>query len=90
MDNMSSKEYNPKLTPQEVQVTISQLGIKKANTKIWQLFLLGILAGLYISIGGHAFLVALEQGMGKIFAGAVFSVGLVLVVITGDELFTGI
>ena len=89
MNNMSSKEYDPKLTPQEVQVTISQLGIKKANTKIWQLFLLGILAGLYISIGGHAFLVALEQGMGKIIGGAVFSVGLVLVVIAGAELFTG-
>ena len=89
MNNMSSKEYNPQLTPQEVQVTISQLGIKKANTKIWQLFFLGILAGLYISIGGHAFLVALEQGMGKILAGAVFSVGLVLVVIAGAELFTG-
>jgi formate/nitrite transporter len=34
-------------------------------------------------------LVALEQGMGKIVAGAVFSVGLVLVVIAGAELFTG-
>ncbi|MBU0478993.1 formate/nitrite transporter family protein [bacterium] len=83
------KGYDPKLSPKELQTQISYLGIKKANTKIWQLFLLGILAGLYISIGGHAFLVALEQGMGKIIAGAVFSVGLVLVVIAGAELFTG-
>ena len=89
MNNAPPKEYNPKLSPQEVQSKISSLGIKKANTKIWQLFLLGILAGLYISIGGHAFLVALEQGMGKIIAGAVFSIGLVLVVIAGAELFTG-
>jgi formate/nitrite transporter len=65
------------------------LGIKKANTKIWQLFVLGILAGLYISIGGHLFLVAIEQGMSKIVGGAVFSVGLFLVVIAGAELFTG-
>jgi len=65
------------------------LGIKKANTKAWQLLLLGILAGLYIGLGGHVFLVALEQGMGKILGGAVFSVGLILVVIAGAELFTG-
>jgi formate/nitrite transporter len=81
--------YDPKLTPKEVQAAISHLGIKKANTRGWQLFLLGMLAGLYISIGGHCFLVALEQGMGKIVGGAVFSVGLVLVVIAGAELFTG-
>ena len=89
LNDVLPKGYDPKLSPQELQSKISYLGIKKANTKIWQLFLLGILAGLYISVGGHAFLVALEQGMGKIIGGAVFSVGLVLVVIAGAELFTG-
>jgi len=34
-------------------------------------------------------MVALQQGMGKVVAGAVFSVGLVLVVVAGAELFTG-
>jgi len=48
-----------------------------------------VLAGLYISFGGHLFLVALSEGMGKVMGGAVFSVGLVLVVIAGAELFTG-
>jgi len=81
--------YDPKLSPEETHHTISALGIKKANTKIWQLFFLGILAGLYIALGAQVFLVALQQGMGKVVGGAVFSVGLVLVVVAGAELFTG-
>ncbi len=81
--------YDPALSTQELTKKISALGIKKANTKVWQLLILGILAGLYIGFGGHVFLVALEQGMGKVVGGAVFSVGLVLVVIAGAELFTG-
>ena len=87
MSEMNS--YDPKLSYSELGKTISKLGIKKANSKPWQLFLLGILAGLYISIGGHLYLVAVAGGMGKIVGGAVFSVGLILVVIAGAELFTG-
>lgn len=87
-ENISSK-YDPKLTHKEVGATISYLGIKKANTKVWQLFFLGLLAGIYISFGSHLFIVAMEQGMGRIIAGACFSVGLVLIVIAGAELFTG-
>ena len=83
------KNYDPKLSYSELGKTISQLGEKKANSKPWQLLLLGVLAGVYISIGGHLFLVTLNQGMGKVIAGASFSVGLILVVIAGAELFTG-
>jgi formate/nitrite transporter len=83
------KAYDPKLSFEELGRTISKLGEKKANSKPWQLFLLGILAGIYISIGGHLFLVALSEGAGKIVGGTVFSVGLILVVIAGAELFTG-
>ncbi len=89
MSETISKNYSPQLTQNEVNAKISRLGIKKANTKVWQLFILGLLAGIYISIGSHLFLVAMEQGLGRIVAGACFSVGLVLVVIAGAELFTG-
>jgi formate/nitrite transporter len=81
--------YEPALSTTELSKKINALGIKKANTEMWQLFVLGILAGLYIGFGGHIFLIALQQGMGKIVGGAVFSVGLILVVIAGAELFTG-
>jgi formate transporter len=83
------KEYDPKISGKELSNTISSLGIKKANTKFWQLLFLGILSGIYISFGGHVFLVALDQNMGRIIAGTVFSVGLVLTVVAGAELFTG-
>ena len=82
-------KYEPTLSIDELRGKISALGIKKANTKEWQLALLGILAGLYIGFGAHAYLVAIQQGMGKIVGGAVFSTGLILVVIGGAELFTG-
>lgn len=81
--------YDPALSTSELSKKISALGIKKANTKGWQLIILGVLAGLYIGFGGHLFLVAMEQGMGKLIAGAAFSVGLTLVVVAGAELFTG-
>lgn len=81
--------YTPTLTAKEHHRVISALGIKKANTRVWQLGLLGVLAGVYISFGGLVSLVALNEGMGRIAAGTVFSVGLVLVVIAGAELFTG-
>lgn len=81
--------YEPALTPREFSKRISALGIKKANTRGWQLLLLGVLAGAYIGFGAHVYLVAMEQGMGRVAAGAGFGVGLVLVVIAGAELFTG-
>ena len=81
--------YSPSLSHKEVSDAISQLGIKKANTKIWQLLLLATLAGLYIGFGGQLFLVTIASGMGKVAGGVMFSVGLILVVVAGAELFTG-
>ncbi len=89
MTGNNGMSYEPALSVNELNKRVMALGIKKANTKVWQLLLLGILAGLYIGFGGHVFLVALQQGMGKVVGGAVFSVGLMLVVIAGAELFTG-
>jgi len=81
--------YIPRLSDNEFNTAISKLGIKKSNTKPWQQILLGILAGLYIGFGGHLFLVAMATGLGKVAGGVLFSVGLILVVIAGAELFTG-
>ena len=88
-DADAGKPYEPSLSYKQATQAISMLGIKKANTEPWQLLLLGILAGLYIGVGSHLFLVAMQAGMGRIVSGAVFGVGLVLVVVAGAELFTG-
>jgi len=83
------ESYTPSLSHKDATETISKLGIKKSNTKIWQLLVLGVLAGLYIGFGGQLFLVTVAGGMGKVVAGIMFSVGLILIVVAGAELFTG-
>ncbi len=81
-------------TPAEIQRTIvEELSVKKANLSVTQMVLLGILAGMYIGFGGIISLTAMTQvdpyGLKKVLGGATFTVGLMLVVIAGAELFTG-
>lgn len=74
-----------------------QTGVKKTKTPVGHMILLGILAGVFIAFaaGGsnmaafNLFAKAETYGLGKALAGAVFSTGLMLVVIAGGELFTG-
>ena len=89
MGSQNGSDYTPTLSLKEFSEKISSLGIKKANTKSWQLVLLGILAGIYISLGGLGYLVASGAGEGKLLASVVFCSGLIMVVIAGAELFTG-
>lgn len=84
-------------TPANVADTLSRtVCVAKTNATVWKLFILGVLAGIYIAFGASiATLVATDVvkfvglGLGKLFIGGVFSVGLMLVVIAGAELFTG-
>ncbi|MCR6661639.1 MAG: formate/nitrite transporter family protein [Luteimonas sp.] len=67
----------------------------KARLPVRSLIVLGFLAGAYIGLGGLFATVALAgadampYGTAQVLAGLVFSVGLVLVLIAGAELFTG-
>lgn len=74
------------------------IAIKKYKTSIPRLILLGLLAGVYISMGG--LLASMSSagltGLGidnpflpRLVAGTTFPVGLMLVVLVGAELFTG-
>lgn len=83
--------------PQTIAETVAQTVSVKKTTSPWlTILVLGILAGAYIGFGGLlstvvTFDMASQFGIGftKFMAGAVFSVGLMLVVIAGAELFTG-
>ncbi len=83
--------------PAEVAESVAQkVGVGKATASWFNLAVLGILAGVYIGFGAalatlisHDSAQFLGVGMSKFFTGAVFSVGLMLVVIAGAELFTG-
>ncbi len=81
-------------TPADTAESLAHTGEAKTKLPIGRMFLLGVLAGAYIGFGAHlATTVATgswaSYGMQKLAVGAAFTVGLMLVVIAGAELFTG-
>lgn len=84
-------------SPADVAKTVTEkVGPAKINLPWYNAALLGVLAGVYIAVGAAlATLVGTDAstyvglGLSKIAEGLVFSVGLILVVVAGAELFTG-
>ncbi len=84
-------------TPANIADSFSRsICVQKVNASNMKLMILGILAGVYIGFGGciatlvgHDAAKYLGLGLARFFTGAVFSLGLMLVVIAGAELFTG-
>jgi formate/nitrite transporter len=82
------------LSPLDISRTLSRIGEKKATARVLELFIFGILAGIYIAFGANVATAVLsggtlDAGLARFLAGSVFSVGLILVLIPGAELFTG-
>jgi formate transporter len=81
------------LLPPEMAKRAEEIGVKKASTDPVTLLALAVLAGAFIALGGVFATVALTGaapwGATRVLAGVVFSVGLILVVVGGAELFTG-
>ncbi|MEA3544213.1 MAG: formate/nitrite transporter family protein [Thermodesulfobacteriota bacterium] len=82
------------LTPAELATSLVVWGEAKVRQTSLQLLVLGFLAGAYIGFAAHlATVVGTGDfswiGMKKFLIGAVFSVGLMLVIIPGSELWTG-
>jgi formate/nitrite transporter len=83
--------------PRTIAETVaSTVGVAKATSPWFTVFVLGVLAGAYIGFGGLlsttvTFDLAAKAGLGitKLMGGVAFSLGLMLVVIAGAELFTG-
>jgi formate/nitrite transporter len=83
--------------PNTIAETVAQtVGVGKTTSPWLSVLVLGILAGAYIAFGGMlattvSFDMAGYLGVGftKFMTGAVFSLGLMLVIIAGAELFTG-
>ncbi len=69
-------------------------GVYKANLPAFKMFALAFLAGAFISLGSQLFTVVthdskLSLGLTLFIGGLAFSVGLILIVVSGAELFTG-
>lgn len=83
------------LLPAEMAAKAEELGIKKVGMGISRLFVLAVLAGAFIALGAifattvSAGAGAMPFGVSRLLAGLVFSLGLILVIVGGAELFTG-
>ena len=81
-------------TPREIAARVDAVGVTKARLPVLQMTLLGLLAGAFISLGALYYtLVASDATLGfaasRVLGGVCFSLGLLLVVVAGAELFTG-
>lgn len=84
--------------PPEIAARVCQLGLAKVNTAVPTMVALAVLAGAFISLGALFYTVtitvgnespALPFGVLRLVGGMTFSLGLILVVVGGAELFTG-
>ena len=84
---------NLNLSPAETAEKFVAVGRMKTELPIYRLLILGILAGAFIAFASEGSNMAVHTiesaGIAKALAGALFSAGLMMVVITGAELFTG-
>jgi formate transporter FocA len=83
------------LLPADMAAKAEQIGVKKAHLNPVSMLVLAILAGAFISLGA-VFSTTVVAGVGempygvmRLLAGLVFSLGLILVIVGGAELFTG-
>ncbi len=80
-------------SPAEVAKNYVTIGKNKANLPIAKMFVLGILAGMFIGlagVGASTAAVTIEgASVGKFVGACIFPAGLAMVLIAGSELFTG-
>lgn len=82
------------LSPAQIEDKCEKIGVGKARMPFLASFMLAIVAGGAIGLGGMFFLVVLgDNTIGfaaqRLVGGLVFCIGLLLVVVAGAELFTG-
>jgi formate transporter len=80
--------------PAEMAQRVETVGVSKGNLNPATMFALAVLAGAFIALGGNVATIAFtENGLGygvsRLLGGLAFSLGLILVIVGGAELFTG-
>lgn len=80
--------------PAEIALLVDAAGVTKARLPLVQTLSLAILAGVFIALGAAAYAAVMTGvdasfGPARFLGGIVFSLGLILVVVGGAELFTG-
>jgi len=80
--------------PLEIANRVEEAGVAKTRLPTLSIAMLGVLAGVFIAFGGMFYTLVMtgaDAGFGpsRLLGGIAFSLGLILVVIAGAELFTG-
>jgi len=83
--------------PAQIAMRVREVGVTKAAMPVLTMFALAVLAGAFIALGALFYTITMTTGKGVAFpfglhrlaGGVAFSLGLVLVVVGGAELFTG-
>lgn len=79
--------------PAQIAMMIEAAGVAKTQLKLTQLATLGVLAGAFIAFGGALYTAVMTgvepTGPARLLGGMAFSLGLILVIVGGAELFTG-
>jgi len=81
--------------PEEMGQNLEIVALKKASYPWWKTFILAILGGIFIAFGAMFTTTVcsgssnIPYGLSRLLAGASFSLGLILVILSGAELFTG-
>jgi formate/nitrite transporter len=81
-------------SPREIASRVNEFCVVKARLPLATMWMLGMLAGAFIGLGALYYtLVAADASLGfaatRVAGGVCFSLGLLLVVVAGAELFTG-
>jgi formate/nitrite transporter len=94
MSDLSRRRLIDAYSPAEMARRVLDTGVSKGNLSAAETVALAVLAGAFIAVGAaFATLAMTETGMGygptRVLGGITFSLGLILVVVAGAELFTG-
>jgi formate/nitrite transporter len=81
-------------SPKEIAARVENVGLAKVRLPWLTMLMLSVLAGAFIGLGALYFVIvrsdaALGFAARQVLGGGVFSLGLLLVVVAGAELFTG-
>lgn len=93
---MATNEQEPLnvIPPARIAVLVEQVGVAKVNLPAHKMLMLAFLAGAFIAFGAVYYTVVitgsdLGYGPTRLLGGLAFSLGLILIVVGGAELFTG-
>ena len=91
---MSDDNNHDAYKPAKIALLVEIVGVGKAHLPVMQMFVLAILAGAFIGFGAAAYTAVMTGadasfGPSRLLGGLVFSLGLILVIVGGAELFTG-